>query len=113
MEWIPMVADSNESYHDMISVLLLKRIVLLNGDIEPLSSNLMISQWLYVKWTRLRASLPNNGAATAEEALIAMYLAGVLVRRIEVMTKKLWGAKVSPGTVGKLNKKGTPRSKRK
>lgn len=34
-----------------------------------------------------------------------MYLAGVSVRRVEDITEALWGAKVSAGTVSKLNKK--------
>ena len=40
-----------------------------------------------------------------EEALIEMYLAGVSVRRVEDITQALWGTRVSPGTVSKLNKK--------
>ena len=43
--------------------------------------------------------------ASVEEALIEMYLAGVSVRRVEDITQALWGTKVSPGTVSKLNKK--------
>jgi len=42
---------------------------------------------------------------SVEEALIEMYLAGVSVRRVEDITEALWGAKVSPGTVSKLNQK--------
>ena len=38
-----------------------------------------------------------------EEALIEMYLAGVSVRRVEDITEALWGTKVSPGTISKLN----------
>jgi len=34
-----------------------------------------------------------------------MYLAGVSVRRVEDITEALWGTKVSPATVSKLNKK--------
>ena len=34
-----------------------------------------------------------------------MYLAGVSVRRVEDITEALWGAKVSAGTVSKLNQK--------
>jgi transposase-like protein len=34
-----------------------------------------------------------------------MYLAGVSVRRVEDITEALWGTKVSPSTVSKLNKK--------
>lgn len=41
---------------------------------------------------------------SVEEALIEMYLAGVSVRRIEDLTKALWGTKVSPSTVSELNK---------
>ena len=40
-----------------------------------------------------------------EEALIEMYLAGVSVRRVEDITEALWGNKVSPATISKLNKK--------
>ena len=40
-----------------------------------------------------------------EEALIEMYLAGVSVRRVEDITEALWGSKVSPSTISKLNKK--------
>lgn len=42
---------------------------------------------------------------SVEEALVEMYLAGVSVRRVEDITEALWGAKVSAGTVSKLNKK--------
>src|SRR5512134_201051 len=34
-----------------------------------------------------------------------MYLAGVSVRRVEDITEALWGTKVSPGTISKLNQK--------
>lgn len=44
-------------------------------------------------------------AASVEEALIEMYLAGVSVRRVEDITEALWGTKVSPGTISNLNKK--------
>ena len=37
--------------------------------------------------------------------MVEMYLAGVSVRRVESITEALWGAKVSPGTVSKLNKR--------
>ena len=40
-----------------------------------------------------------------EESLIEMYLAGVLVRRVEDITQALWGKRVSPSTVSELNKK--------
>ena len=43
--------------------------------------------------------------ASVEEALVEMYLAGVSVRRVEDITEALWGTKVSPATVSKLNKK--------
>jgi len=43
--------------------------------------------------------------ASVEEALIEMYLAGVSVRRVENITEALWGTKVSPGTISKLNQK--------
>ncbi len=43
--------------------------------------------------------------SSVEEALIEMYLAGVSVRRVEDITEALWGTKVSPGTIGNLNKK--------
>jgi transposase-like protein len=40
-----------------------------------------------------------------EEAIVQMYLAGVSVRRVEDITEALWGTRVSPGTVSKLNQK--------
>ncbi len=43
--------------------------------------------------------------SSVEEALIEMYLAGVSVRRVEDITQALWGSRVSPGTVSKLNQK--------
>ncbi len=43
--------------------------------------------------------------SSVEEALIEMYLAGVSVRHVEDITEALWGTKVSPGTIGNLNKK--------
>ena len=43
--------------------------------------------------------------SSVEEALIEMYLAGVSVRRVEDITKALWGTRVSPGTVSNLNQK--------
>src|ERR687893_3126822 len=42
---------------------------------------------------------------SVEEALIGMYLAGVSVRRVEDITEALWGTRVSPGTVSRLNRK--------
>lgn len=41
--------------------------------------------------------------SSVEEALVEMYLAGVSVRRVEDITEALWGTKVSPSTVSKLN----------
>ena len=41
--------------------------------------------------------------SSVEEALVEMYLAGVLVRRVEDITEALWGSKVSPGTISNLN----------
>ena len=41
---------------------------------------------------------------SVEEALSEMYLAGVSVRRVEDITKALWGTKVSPGTISNLDK---------
>ena len=41
--------------------------------------------------------------SSVEEALVEMYLAGVSVRRVEDITEALWGKKVSPSTVSKLN----------
>lgn len=41
--------------------------------------------------------------SSVEESLIEMYLAGVSVRRVEDITQALWGTKVSPSTVSKLN----------
>jgi transposase-like protein len=43
--------------------------------------------------------------SSVEEALIEMYLAGVSVRRVEDITKGLWGTRVSPSTVSKLTQK--------
>ena len=43
--------------------------------------------------------------SSVEEALIEIYLAGVSVRRAENITEALWGSKVSPSTIGELNKK--------
>jgi putative transposase len=43
--------------------------------------------------------------SSVEEALIEMYLAGVSVRRVEDITEALWGTRVSPSTVSKLNQK--------
>jgi len=43
--------------------------------------------------------------SSVEEALMEMYLAGVSVRRVEDITQALWGTRVSPGTVSKLNQK--------
>lgn len=34
-----------------------------------------------------------------------MHLAGISVRRVDDITEALWGTKVSPGTIGNLNKK--------
>src|ERR671912_901166 len=42
---------------------------------------------------------------SVEEALIEMYLAGVSVRRVEDITEALWGTRVSPGTVSRLNRR--------
>jgi transposase-like protein len=41
--------------------------------------------------------------SSVEESLIEMYLAGVSVRRVEDITQALWGTKVSPSTVSRLN----------
>lgn len=41
--------------------------------------------------------------SSVEEALVEMYLAGVSVRRVEDITEALWGTKVAPSTVSKLN----------
>ena len=43
--------------------------------------------------------------SSVEEALIDMYLAGVLVHRVEDITEALWGSKVSPATISDLNTK--------
>jgi transposase-like protein len=43
--------------------------------------------------------------SSVEEAMMEMYLAGVSVRRVEDITQALWGTRVSPGTVSKLNQK--------
>jgi transposase-like protein len=42
---------------------------------------------------------------SVEEALVEMYLAGVSTRRIEDITDLLWDAKLSAGTVSRLNGK--------
>ena len=42
---------------------------------------------------------------SVEEALVEMYLAGVSVRRVEDITQALWGTRVSPSTVSRLNQK--------
>jgi putative transposase len=42
---------------------------------------------------------------SVEEALVEMYLAGVSTRRIEDITSLLWDAKLSAGTVSRLNGK--------
>lgn len=42
---------------------------------------------------------------SVEEALIEMYLAGVSVCRVKDISEALWGSKVSPFTISKLNKK--------
>ncbi len=44
-------------------------------------------------------------AASVEETLIEMYLAGVSVRRVEDITETLWGTRVSPSTISDLNRK--------
>jgi len=41
-----------------------------------------------------------------EEAVVQMYPAGVSVRRVEDITEALWGARVSSGTVSKLQPEG-------
>lgn len=43
--------------------------------------------------------------SSVEEALVEMYLAGVSTRRIEDITELLWDAKLSAGTVSRLNGK--------
>jgi transposase-like protein len=43
--------------------------------------------------------------SSVEEALIEMYLAGVSVRRVEDITEALWGTRVSPSTVSRLNQR--------
>ena len=56
--------------------------------------------------SRRRSSSATAGARrSVEEALIEMYLAGVSVRRVEDITEALWGTRVSPGTVSRLNQK--------
>jgi transposase-like protein len=42
--------------------------------------------------------------SSVEEALMEMYLAGVSVRRVEDITEALWGERVSPAAVSRLNK---------
>ena len=43
--------------------------------------------------------------ASVEESLVAMYVAGVSVRRVEDITEALWGERVSPSAVSRLNEK--------
>jgi putative transposase len=43
--------------------------------------------------------------SSVEEALIEMDLAGISVRRVEDITEALWGTRVSPSTVSRLNQK--------
>ena len=43
--------------------------------------------------------------SSAEEALVEMYLAGVSVRRVEDVTKALWGSRASSSAVSELNQK--------
>lgn len=43
--------------------------------------------------------------SSVEEALVEMYLAGVSTRRIEDITELLWDAKLSAGTMSRLNGK--------
>jgi transposase-like protein len=41
--------------------------------------------------------------SSVEEVLVEMYLAGVSVLRVEDITEALWGTRVSPSTISKLN----------
>lgn len=43
--------------------------------------------------------------SSVEESLVEMYLAGVSVRRVEDITEALWGTRVSPSTISRLNNK--------
>ena len=43
--------------------------------------------------------------ASIEEALVEMYLAGVSTRRVEDITEILWNARLSAGTMSRLNGK--------
>lgn len=43
--------------------------------------------------------------SSVETAMLKMYLIGVSVRRLEDITRALWGTCVSPGIVSNLNKK--------
>lgn len=43
--------------------------------------------------------------SSVEEALVEMYVAGVSVRRVEDITQALWGTRVSPSAVSRLNVK--------
>lgn len=43
--------------------------------------------------------------ASVEEALVEMYLAGVSTRQVEDITEILWNAKLSAGTMSRLNGK--------
>ncbi len=41
--------------------------------------------------------------SSVEESLVEMYLAGVSVRRVEDITEALWGERVSPSSISRLN----------
>lgn len=43
--------------------------------------------------------------ASVEESMVSMYVAGVSVRRVEDITEALWGERVSPSAVSRLNEK--------
>ncbi|MFC5050069.1 IS256 family transposase [Rubritalea spongiae] len=43
--------------------------------------------------------------SSVEESLVEMYLAGVSVRRVEDITEALWGERVSPSSISRLNEK--------
>ena len=50
-------------------------------------------------------SVTSRSICPGPRGLIEMYLASVSVRRAEDITEGLWGSKVSPATISKLNKK--------
>jgi len=69
-------------------------------------STLKVPKLRQLKFERAIIECYNRRESSVEEALIEMYLAGVSTRRVEDITQALWGTKVSPSTVSKLDKRG-------